>query len=95
MPEPVPERTPPDDTTEAERLAKHLAGRHADGMALQRSVAENREAHQDEHDGPGTIRNHDRGDLSYDEQDVQQVIDELAEGGSTPEPDDTTEGEGR
>jgi hypothetical protein len=75
---------PPDDIAEAERLAQHLASRHADGMALQRSLAENRDVHQHEHDGPGTIRNHDRDDLAYDDQAVRQILAELAEGEPSP-----------
>lgn len=60
-----------------QHLAKHLASRHADGLALTRTLADNQDAHQHEHDGPGTIRNHPREDLSWDGEKVDQVVAEM------------------
>jgi hypothetical protein len=68
-----------------QNLAKHLASRHADGMALTRSLAENQDAHAHEHRGPGTIRNHDPEDLSWDQASVDLVVAELSEGGTDGE----------
>jgi hypothetical protein len=65
----------PDD----QNLAKHLASRHADGMALARPLADNQDAHEHEHDGPGTIRNHDRDDLSWSGEQVEQIVAEMVE----------------
>lgn len=62
-----------------QNLAKHLASRHADGMAVSRPLADNQEAHEHEHRGPGTIRDHDPEDLSWDQERLDQVVRELAE----------------
>jgi hypothetical protein len=48
------------------RLALHLASEHADPVALQRGLRDNAEQHEHEHDGPGTIRNHDRASRDFD-----------------------------
>lgn len=65
-------------------LTLHLVSRHADGMAAERSVAENREQHAYEHTGPGTIRNHDLDDISGDVGKARLVLAELS--GEAPEP---------
>lgn len=62
---------------EDQNLAWHLANRHADGMALARSEAANKDAHDHEHTGPGTIRNHDRDDLSWRQDELDAVVAEL------------------
>lgn len=59
-------------------LAYHLISKHADGMAVNRPLAANQEAHKHEHDGPGTIRNHDEDDLSWDADKAKAVLQELA-----------------
>lgn len=58
-------------------LARHLASMHADGLALTRPLADNLDAHRHEHTGPGTIRNHDPGDLSWDRAKLDRVVAEL------------------
>jgi hypothetical protein len=60
-------------------LAMHLIGEHADSMAVARPHAENvlQHQHQHEHDGPGTIRNHPRGQLSYSAAKVEETLEEL------------------
>lgn len=59
------------------RLALHLASMHADPMAPQRGLRENRDHHGHEHDGPGTIRNHDRESLHFDLDRARYVILEM------------------
>jgi hypothetical protein len=62
-----------------ERLALHLVSAHCDGMAIARSHPENVDQHAYEHRGPGTIRNHPLGSLIYDDQKIEQVLEELEE----------------
>jgi hypothetical protein len=57
----------------------HLVSRHADGLAVIRTEADNVLAHEREHAGPGTIRNHPVGDLSYNLYRAQVVLAELLE----------------
>lgn len=57
-------------------LAMHLVSAHCDPMAVCRFPPDNIDQHEHEHDGPGTIRNHPRDDLSFDEQKVEDVLEE-------------------
>jgi hypothetical protein len=57
-------------------LALHLVSKHADPMAIERTRAENLDQHKHEHDGPGTIRNHDREWLGWDGATVIEVLAE-------------------
>jgi hypothetical protein len=65
-------------TPEEGHLAWHLISEHADGAAVMRPLKDNQDAHEHEHDGPGTIRNHDRLSLHYDEAKKAEVLAELA-----------------
>lgn len=60
-----------------EVLAFHLVSEHCDGMAIARTFDENVEAHDHEHVGPGTIRNHLRSNLDFDADEIESVLDEL------------------
>ena len=60
-------------------LRRHLAAAHCDGMAIGRADADALDVHQYEHDSPGTIRNHDRTDLSWDPVKLEAVRAEFAE----------------
>lgn len=58
-------------------LAMHLISAHADPRAVCRSYVDNADVHQHEHDGPGTIRNHERGRLNFSEAKIEEVLEEL------------------
>jgi hypothetical protein len=83
-------QSPHDDesTDDFDGLALHLASRHADPMALVRPLAENREQHRHEHTGPGTIRNHDEADLSWDRGKADAVLAEAGEEAPASGPDE-------
>lgn len=55
----------------------HLVSRHADPMAAARPHSENADQHGHEHDGPGTIRNHPRDDLSFDQDKAKTILEEI------------------
>ena len=57
-------------------LALHLASEHADADSMYRAYAGggNGDFHHREHTGPGTIRDHDEDDLSYDLKKVSAVL---------------------
>lgn len=57
-------------------LAMHLISKHADSMAIERSHKDNEAQHDHEHDGPGTIRNHPRDWLGWDEHEIEAVLEE-------------------
>lgn len=60
-------------------LAMHMIGRHCNAAAVASDWAENAGLHRHEHDGPGGIRNHPRGDLSFDPETVEAVLEEAEE----------------
>lgn len=60
-------------------LPLHLVASHADPMATHRTQADNEEQHRYEHTGPGTIRNHDVMDWSYDPAKARRVLEEAQE----------------
>lgn len=60
-------------------LNLHLVSAHCNAAALTHTDAEAAESHTHEHDGPGTIRNHPRGDLFYDPQKIADVLIESVE----------------
>lgn len=64
----------PDD-----QLRYHLASAHCLGNALDLTATEAHQAHEDEHNGPCTIRNHPRNDRTYDRDKARRVIAEAAE----------------
>lgn len=72
---------------ETGHLAYHLISEHADGLAIGRPLADNEEAHKHEHDGPGTIRNHDRDSLHFDRAKMAEVLAELEADGEIYNPD--------
>jgi hypothetical protein len=55
----------------------HLVSMHADPMAVLRSEADNDDQHEHEHRGPGTIRNHLAGDLTYNTVTAKASLTEL------------------
>lgn len=57
-------------------LAMHLVGRHKNIAAVHNTPGDNAEAHRWDHIAPGGIRNHEFGDLGYDPQEVEQVLEE-------------------
>jgi hypothetical protein len=60
-------------------LAMHLISAHCDSMAIERTPAENKDQHEHEHDGPGTIRNHPRNWLGWDENEIERTLEECEE----------------
>lgn len=69
---------------DSDSLALHLASEHADVLALDRTYADNVAAHDAEHDGPGTIRNHDRAERTSDGAKILRLVEEVrAEDGGT------------
>jgi hypothetical protein len=62
-----------------EDLALHLVSTHWDPMAICRTVPDNVAQHAHEHQGPGTLRNHDPAWLGYDETKIEEVLDEAEE----------------
>lgn len=63
-------------------LAMHLASDHADPMAPQRGLAQNRDQHAHEHAGPGTIRNHSADSMHFDLEKAQaNILEMLRENG--------------
>lgn len=58
-------------------LAFHLVSEHADPMAICRPEADNREQHEYEHTGPGTIRNHAADLLAWHEAKIELVLEDL------------------
>lgn len=72
-------------------LAMHLVSEHADPLAITRDLAGNTEQHDHEHDGPGTIRNHLRASRLYQQDKIEEVLEELeAEEGELPAPDSSS-----
>lgn len=63
-------------TTEHDGLRWHLFTRHANIAALGMSDTAALDDHAHEHRGPGTIRNHDPEDLTYDPQRAAAMLDE-------------------
>jgi hypothetical protein len=57
-------------------LAFHLVSVHCDPMAIARPHGENKEQHNYEHRGPGTIRNHPASDRSWDAEKLEAVLEE-------------------
>lgn len=57
----------------------HLVSRHADPMAVTRSGPDNEDQHEHEHRGPGTIRDHPVGDLSFNTVTAKHVLAEHME----------------
>ena len=62
--------------TAPEGLAFHLISAHADITAIERSLRENWDEHQHEHDGPGTIRNHPRELLFFELLKIEENLEE-------------------
>jgi hypothetical protein len=60
----------------AYELAMHLTGVHKNSVAILNDAAENEDQHYDEHFGPGGLRDHPYHDLSYDENEVEAVLEE-------------------
>jgi hypothetical protein len=54
-----------------EALRLHLGSRHA--LGNWKTHTNPVDEHQHEHDGPGTIRNHPRDDLSYDRERAEEI----------------------
>lgn len=67
-------------------LGLHLVARHADPVAVDREEGDNEAHHHREHTGPGTVRHHDEGDLSYDAARAVEILARHQEG--TREEDD-------
>lgn len=61
------------------QLAMHLISAHCDGIAIGRDWAGNADQHKHEHDGPGTIRDHPRGSLHFDADEIEEVLAESEE----------------
>jgi hypothetical protein len=59
-------------------LQLHLVSAHCNAAALGLTAAQARDAHQHEHDGPGTIRNHPRSSTLWDADKVADIIIEAA-----------------
>ena len=57
----------------------HLVGVHKNSAAITNGFATNDDCHLWEHGGPGGIRNHDRGNLGFDEAEVEAVLEEAEE----------------
>ena len=57
-------------------LAMHLIGRHKNSAAVHNTREGNIDAHHWDHTGPGGIRNHPEDDRSYDETEVELVMEE-------------------
>jgi hypothetical protein len=57
-------------------LAMHLISAHCDPMAVCRFPPDNADQHEYEHAGPGTIRSHPGDSLAFDEQKVEDVLEE-------------------
>lgn len=64
-------------------LAMHLIGRHADPLAITRSGIDNLIAHDYEHRGPGTIRDHSPDSWEYDSGEVELILEELEQSEQT------------
>lgn len=72
--------TPPDEMESRDReLARHLISEHASPGAATMSPAELIEHHEHEHDGPGTIRNHDRASRHWLQRKIDEVLAEARE----------------
>lgn len=59
-------------------LSLHLVSAHCNGAGLANTEADTIDMHEHEHDGPGTIRNHPRKDLFWDEEKVVAILIEEA-----------------
>lgn len=59
-------------------LQLHLVSAHCNAAALGLTASQARDAHQHEHDGPGTIRNHPRSSTLWDADKVADIIIEAA-----------------
>jgi hypothetical protein len=57
-------------------LWAHLVSAHATAITFDISLSELEGMHNQEHDGPGTIRNHDRGSREYSLQKLGAVLSE-------------------
>jgi hypothetical protein len=65
-------------TTASDDLRKHLLSAHCNLVALDLTHEEAADEHGYEHIGPGTIRNHDLGDLSWDQATIDARLAEAA-----------------
>jgi hypothetical protein len=63
-----------DTEQEQSQLWAHCVSRHCAIMDPKTSLNDLRDFHEHEHDGPGTIRNHDRADRSYSLKKIGQVL---------------------
>lgn len=66
-------------------LNLHLISAHCYAGGFHDSPQDAADNHQHEHDGPGTIRNHDLGDLFWDAEKIATVILECVEGDTLDE----------
>lgn len=78
-------RLPSTQTATHDDLRRHLVAVHCDGMAINGTDADAIDAHQHEHDGPGTIRHHDRTDLYWDQVKLDAVLAEFAGDPAAPD----------
>lgn len=62
---------------EAAILWGHLIARHGAELDSRATLEEMIDLHDDEHDGPCTIRNHDRDDLRFDAEVLADRISEM------------------
>lgn len=60
-------------------LAMHLVGVHKNSAAIFNSEVDNIDGHWHEHFGPGGLRHHPYEDVSYDEAEVEAVLEEAEE----------------
>jgi hypothetical protein len=60
-----------------EALAFHLISMHCDPMAIWRGSEDNLDQHAHEHRGPGTIRNHKIQNMSWDEEKIEAILEEI------------------
>lgn len=62
-----------------EQLAFHVVAVHKNSAALQNSFEDNIDGHVHDHLGPCGLRNHPLDDFSYDENELEAVLEEAEE----------------
>lgn len=60
-------------------LAMHLVGVHKNSAAILNGPLDNIDGHHHDHFGPCGLRNHPYEDVSYDENEVEAVLEEADE----------------